>query len=416
MTNKLYLALIIMISLLLTACINEKKPPTVEEPIEQPITENTVKPPIVELEIDSIEMQINRMTLEEKVGQLMIVGIEGTEINVKDVENIKQNRIGGFILFSRNIENLEQTLQLLNSLKNINSTYEIPLLLSVDEEGGTVSRLSKIYKNLPSPLLLGHKNDLKLSFEYGKNLGMKARSLGFNMNFAPVLDINSNPENTVIGNRAYGKKAELVSRVGEEVIEGIRSQNIIAVAKHFPGHGDTLVDSHFQLPMVDKSIDELYNLEIIPFKKAINKGLNAIMVAHVLYPQIDNEFPATMSEKIINDILRVELEFDGLIISDDMTMGAIIDNYTIEEASVQFLKSGGDIILICHGNENVDLVYNKILESVNKGILTEDEIDEKVYRILEIKNKYKIRDSIINNVNIEEINSNTERLIKNINS
>ena len=416
MTNKLYLALIIMISLLLTACINEKKPPTVEEPIEQPITENTVKPPIVELEIDSIEMQINRMTLEEKVGQLMIVGIEGTEINVKDVENIKQNRIGGFILFSRNIENLEQTLQLLNSLKNINSTYEIPLLLSVDEEGGTVSRLSKIYKNLPSPLLLGHKNDLKLSFEYGKNLGMKARSLGFNMNFAPVLDINSNLENTVIGNRAYGKKAELVSRVGEEVIEGIRSQNIIAVAKHFPGHGDTLVDSHFQLPMVDKSIDELYNLEIIPFKKAINKGLNAIMVAHVLYPQIDNEFPATMSEKIINDILRVELEFDGLIISDDMTMGAIIDNYTIEEASVQFLKSGGDIILICHGNENVDLVYNKILESVNKGILTEDEIDEKVYRILEIKNKYKIRDSIINNVNIEEINSNTERLIKNINS
>lgn len=416
MKNHLYIITILIISFIFTACIKQEKPPIVENPIEPPTLEEPVDPPVVEPEIDPIEKQINEMTLEEKVGQLMIIGLEGEEISDKDIENIQQYKIGGFIFFSRNINNGDQVLNLLNSLKEESKDNNIPLFLSIDEEGGVVSRLSKIYKNLPSAATLGNKNDDELSFNYGKNLGLKTKSLGFNINFAPVLDINSNPNNPVIGNRAYGDDAELVSKIGIEVMNGIKSQNVIAVAKHFPGHGDTHVDSHLELPIIDKSLDELYNLEIIPFKKAINEGIDAIMVAHILFTQVDNKYPATMSKEIINDILRERLGFNGVVISDDMTMGAIIDNYTIEEASVQFLKSGGDIVLVCHGIENVQLVYNQILNSVNDESLSVDDIDKKVYRILKLKNDYEIKDKIIEDVNVDEINSDTELLIKDINS
>ena len=194
-----------------------------------------------------------------------------------------------------------------------------------------------------------------------------------------------------------------------------KRKNIIAIPKHFPGHGNTSVDSHLELPVIHKSLDELYNLEIIPFKRAIDYGVDAIMVSPILFQQLDDKYPATMSEEIIDRILREELGFNGVVISDDMTMGAIVDNYTIEEASVQFLKSGGDIVLVCHKNENVESVYNKIIDSVNDGELTEYDINEKVYRILTLKREYEIEDKSMEAVNIKKINSNTEKLIKDIN-
>lgn len=409
-----YIIIIIIISLAFTACIKQENPPILANPIEPPIIDEPIYPP-VEPVTDPVEVQINEMTLEEKIGQLMIVGLEGKEIDENEIRNIHQYKVSGFIFFSRNIDNAEQTLSLLNSLKEENKTNSVPLFLSIDEEGGLVSRLSKIYRNLPTAAKLGNSNDNELSFEYGKNLGIKASSLGFNINFAPVLDINSNPNNPVIGNRSYGNEPELVSDVGIEVMNGIKSQNIIAIPKHFPGHGNTSVDSHLELPVIHKSLDELYNLEIIPFKRAIDYGVDAIMVSHILFPQIDDKYPATMSEEIIDRILREELGFNGVVISDDMTMGAIVDNYTIEEASVQFLKSGGDIVLVCHKNENVESVYNKIIDSVNDGELTEYDINEKVYRILTLKREYEIEDKSMEAVNIKKINSNTEKLIKDIN-
>lgn len=409
MKNNLFIVIAIILSLILTGCGNQN-PEEPSEPEVSPVT--PIKP--IEPVLDPIEEQIKEMTLEEKIGQLMIVGLDGVEINENDIKNIQEYNIGGFILFARNINSIDQLLNLLNSLKEENQDKDIPLFLSIDEEGGKVSRLSSIYTNLPDATTLGSKNDEGLSFRYGENLGMKTSSLGFNINFAPVVDVNSNPNNPVIGRRSYGNDAEIVSDVGIQVLNGIQSQNVIAVPKHFPGHGDTSVDSHLELPVVDKSIDELYDLELIPFKEVIDNGAEAIMVAHILYPQIDEEYPATMSEEIINGILREELGFDGLVISDDMTMGAIVENYTIEEAVVQFLKSGGDIALVCHGKENVGLVYNKILQSVNDGTLSEDEIDGKVYRILKLKSEYGLEDEIIEDVDMETINSNTDILIDDI--
>jgi len=326
------------------------------------------------------------MTLEEKIGQLLIVGIEGSEISQDDKSQILNNKVGGFIFFSRNIDNKAQVLTLLNNLKDSNKDNKIPLFLSIDEEGGLVSRLSNIFENLVDVAQLGHKNNDMLSFDYGELQGLKLSSLGFNLNFAPVLDINSNPNNPVIGRRAIDSKPSIVAQQGIALIKGLQSSNIIAVAKHFPGHGDTDVDSHLELPLVDKSYEELEKLELIPFKAAIDNGVDMIMVAHILYPQIDDNYPASMSKDIINDILREKLKFNGVVISDDMTMGAIVDNYSLEEASLKFLQSGGDLLLVSHGVENPTIVINRIKNAINDDEINIEEIDELVSSIENLSN------------------------------
>lgn len=396
----------ICICILLIGCNKDVEPPEVGVPDE---------PPVVEQEVDPIEEQIKEMTLDEKVGQLLIVGVEGKEISDTDISHIQNINVGGFVFFSRNIEDEEQVLALLNSLKEENKINHIPLFLSVDEEGGIVSRLSKIFTNLPNASILGEKDDINLSFEYGENLGIKLKSLGFNIDFAPVLDINSNPDNPVIGNRAFGKTVDSVTRHGIEVMNGIKSQNIIPVGKHFPGHGDTAVDSHLALPRVDKTLEDLENLELIPFENAINNNIEMIMVAHILYPQIDKNFPSSISEILIKDILRDKLNFAGVVISDDMTMGAIVDNYSIEEASMQFLISGGDIVLVCHGKENPSLIFNRIIEGVKNGELSESELDEKIYRILKLKKLYNLEDKIIERMETDDVNNKTMKLINKFN-
>ncbi len=399
-------SIIFCIFILIVGCSKNMEPPVVKDP---------VNPPVVAPEIDPIEEQIKNMTLEEKIGQLLMIGIEGKEISDIDIEHIHNLRIGGFILFSRNIDNSKQVLTLLNSLKEENRINKIPIFLSIDEEGGTVSRLSKIFKNLPNVSVLGNLDDENISFEYGKNLGIKLKSLGFNVNFAPVLDINSNPKNPVIGNRAIGTNAKTVSKHGIKVMNGIKSRNIIPVVKHFPGHGDTSVDSHLELPRVDKTLEELENLELIPFQLAIAEDVNMIMVAHILYPKVDDKFPSSLSDKIIDDLLRDKLGFDGVVISDDMTMRAIIDNFSIEEASLKFLQNGGDIVLICHGSENPKLVYNRLIDAVENGELTIEKLEEKVYRILKLKKDYGIDDNLIENIEIEEVDVKTTELINKIN-
>lgn len=356
-----------------------------------------------ENKIDKIEEMIKNMTIEEKIGQLIIVGKEGLEINEDDIYQMEVNKVGGFIFFSRNIDNESQVLNMLNGLKENNSSNKIPLFLSIDEEGGRVSRLSKIYKKLPTPKKLGEVNNKELSIEYGKILGLSLKELGFNLDFAPVLDINSNPKNPVIGDRSFGNTAHKVINNGLSVMEGIHSQGIISSVKHFPGHGDTSVDSHLDLPRIDKSLDELESLELVPFREAINKNADMIMVAHILFPQLDEEFPASMSDKIINGLLRSKLNYNGVIVSDDMTMGAITQNYSIEEGVVKFLKGGGDIALVCHGKDNPSIVIDAIKKGIDEGEISIDEIDRKLYRILSLKDKYNLKDDKIENIGINNV-------------
>lgn len=360
-------------------------------------------------EVDRIKEKVESMSLDEKIGQLFIVGFEGEEINDEIVDLVKNQKVGGLIYFSRNIIDSKQIINLNNEIKAMEK--DIPLFISVDEEGGLVSRVPEEFVKLPSSGYIGQFNDENLSYNVGKIIAKELNSLGFNMDFAPVLDINSNPNNTVIGERAFGNSAEIVSRLGVNNMEGIRDGKIIPVLKHFPGHGDTDVDSHYGLPIVKKTLEELENLEFIPFKNAIDNGADVVMISSIILENIDNEYPATMSKKIIKDILRDSLGFDGVIATDDMTMGAIVDNYNLTDAIIMSINAGSDLILVCHGYDDIINSIVAVKDAVNSNIISEERIEQSVYRILKLKDKYNINNELVGNeINVEEINSEINSL------
>ena len=375
--------------------------------------ENATLPPASQVEQEnSIRETIKKMSLEEKVGQLVIVGADGYEINAHVEELIKEYHVGGFVLFKKNIKDARQLLDLLNALKETNAVNKIPLFLSVDEEGGSISRMPDEFMKMPTSQQIGEINSKSLSYQVGSIIGEELESFGFNMDFAPVLDINSNPDNPVIGDRAFGANENVVKELGIQTMEGLRSQNIIPVVKHFPGHGDTSVDSHVGLPRVNHDIDRLKNFELVPFAAGIKKEVEAVMVAHILLPKIDPNYPASFSRTIITDILRTDMKYDGVVVTDDMTMGAVLNNYEIGTAAVESIKAGSDIVLVCHGYENEKTVPKAIKQAVESGAIPQERIDQSVYRILRLKQKYHLTDEITEFPVVQRINDRIRGLYK----
>lgn len=362
-------------------------------------------------ENDKILEKLEGMSLDEKIGQMIIVGFEGQYIDENIKSLILDKYIGGVIFFRSNVGSLEDVISLTNEFKSLNINNKNPLFIAVDEEGGEVSRTPDEFLEIPIAQYIGEFNSENINYNLGKILADELKIQGYNMDFAPSLDILSNPYNTVIGNRAYGTTADIVSRLGIKTMEGIRDEGIISVIKHFPGHGDTDVDSHYGLPLVEKSLDELKELEFIPFENAIKNGADVVMISHILLTNIDNENPATMSKEIITNILRNYMKFNGVVITDDMTMGAIIENYNIGEASVKSINAGSDIILVCNGYDNELNVINSIKDSVTSGVITEERINESVYRILKLKEKYDISNkNIETKTDVSDINYRIENL------
>ncbi|OGO78826.1 MAG: glycoside hydrolase family 3 [Clostridiales bacterium GWB2_37_7] len=410
MRKKALLCIVFVMIFLLASCT--AKNDTDNQNSRQPNPEQETPLP-VPAEKDPIAEQIKDMTLEEKIGQMVITGVDGFTLNENEIKLIQDYHIGGFILFGHNIEEPEQLLALNNSLKSTNSGNKIPLFLSVDEEGGRISRIPKKIKSLPTNRAIGKVNNEEFSHEIGVLLAEKVKAFGFNMNFAPVLDINSNPKNPVIGDRAFGSEAEVVSDLGVHTMKGISLGGVIPVIKHFPGHGDTSVDSHVGLPSVYNDLERLKSFELIPFETAINKGAEGVMVAHILLPKIDPENPASLSKAIINDILRRQLKFDGVVITDDITMGAIAKNYDLETAVLKAVNAGNDIILVAHKFENALAALHTIQKAVLDGLITEERINQSVYRILALKQKYRLQDNQIEALDIDRINDRiTETLMK----
>ena len=361
-------------------------------------------------ELDKIKEKIDSMTLEQKIGQLFIVGFEGDIINDEIIDLVKNQEVGGLIYFSRNVVDSNQIITLNNEIKAIKK--DIPLFISVDEEGGVVSRVPDEFLKLPSSGYIGKFDDENLSYNIGSIIAKELKNLGFNMDFAPVLDIDSNPNNTVIGERAFGNNADIVLKLGIKTMEGLRDGGIIPVVKHFPGHGDTDIDSHYGLPIVTKTLEELNNLEFIPFKNAIENGADVVMVSSIILSSIDSEYPATMSKKVTTDILRNKLNFDGVIATDDMTMGAIMDNYNLTDAVIMAINAGNDLILVCHGYDDIIKSISSVKDAVSSNIISEERIDESVYRILKLKEKYRVNDDIISNeIDIEGINLEINSLL-----
>ncbi|RPJ94783.1 beta-N-acetylhexosaminidase [Rummeliibacillus sp. TYF005] len=355
---------------------------------------------------------VSKMSLEEKIGQMILAGISGTTMDANTKKLVNQFHIGGIIFYKNNFNTPAQTIQLVNQLKTENSS-RLPLFLSTDQEGGRVTRLPGGLTNFPTNEQIGKVNNREFSYKIGTLLGRELKEFGLNLDFAPVLDINSNPNNPVIGDRSFGNNLEIVSELGIQTMKGIQSQNVIPTIKHFPGHGDTSVDSHLDLPIVNKSLKELKELELIPFERAIDDGADVVMVAHILLPKLDKTNPASMSKAIMTDLLRNKLSFNGVIITDDMTMGAITEHFDIGKAAVESVKAGSDIILVGHNYDNVVKIIASLKRAVQNGEISEQRLNESTERIIQLKRKYNINDKKVKNPNINEINNSINSLLKN---
>ena len=380
--------LLLFLVFLLTGC-GYKKDNEINNSITNDEKENingTVE--IMREENEPIDDKINSMTLDEKIGQLIITGFNGSEYNDDMDRLINEYKVGGVILFARNIEDSNQMIDLTRALQENNNN--LPLFISIDEEGGRVSRLPDDVEKFPSAFTIGLINDQQTAYENGKEIGYTLKRLGINLDYAPVLDIYSNENNTVIGDRAFSTEESIVSTMGIATMEGIEDADIIPVVKHFPGHGDTEVDSHYGLPIVYKTLEELRNFEFIPFVKAIESGCDVIMVSHIILNEVDSSNPASLSKIVISDLLRKDLEFDKVVITDDMSMGAITSIMSIEEACIKSIEAGCDILLLGNAYEEIEQVINSIKLKLYNGEISEEQINKSVKRILELKKKYNM--------------------------
>lgn len=354
--------------------------------------------------VDTIKETIKNMTVNEKIGQMVITGLDGYDVNSNTRKMLTDYKTGGFIILGENVKSASQLLKLINSLKDLNSNNKIPLFIAVDGEGGNISRMPPEFHKIPLNRKVGDTGNTEFAYELGAVVADQLKSFGFNLDFAPVMDINSNPQNPVIGDRSFGSTPDIVTSMGIKNMEGIQSKNIIPVLKHFPGHGDTSVDSHIGLPLVTNGLSRLESFELIPFSEAIQNNADAVMTAHILLPNIDPENPATMSKVILTNILRDKLKFNGVIITDDMTMGAIVKNYNIGEAAVRSINAGSDLILVCHDNANRLAVIDALRKAARNGTIPMSRIDGSVYRILKLKEKYHLNDSNIKAIDVKKIN------------
>ena len=326
------------------------------------------------------------MDLKERVGQLLMVGIDGLTPSKETLTLIKKYKVGGIILFKRNINSLPQLVKLTHELQK--EASGTPLFIGIDQEGGRVSRLSEEFTIFPPMAVVGNHDSAPLAYSVGEVTARELRSVGINLNFAPVLDIDSNKKNPIIGDRAFGESPGLVSKLGLAVIMGHQDNGVIACGKHFPGHGDTSTDSHRILPIVDHSLERLLEFELRPFQHAVANRLEALMTAHVRFSQIDSEKPASLSKKIVTSILREGMNYEGLVVSDDLEMKAVLDHYTVKEAAVKAILAGSDIVLVCHQFELQAQAYEGLLNACGKGTISEKRLEQSLNRILKIKEKY----------------------------
>ena len=368
-----------------------------------------------------VEKLIENMPLKQKVTQMIMPDFRKwqeanqespqdlTKVNAEVADAIDKYDFGGVILFAENVKETKQTLALTQdmqkaAIENKANNGKIPLLLAIDQEGGIVYRLGT-GTALPGNMAIGATNDPKLAKEAGQIIGRELSALGLNVDFAPVLDTNNNPQNPVIGLRSFSSDPNRVAYLGIPMMKGIQDYNVAVAAKHFPGHGDTAVDSHTGLPLVDKSLAELEKLELLPFKKAMDEGVDLLMTAHIQYPQIEKDqvvsketgekiyVPATLSDDILTGLVRKKYGYKGVIVSDAMGMDAIAKNFGEVEAVKMAIKAGVDLVLMPTTLRSkadltkIDTIVNAVVDAVQTGDISEERLNESVRRILTLKEK-----------------------------
>lgn len=317
----------------------------------------------------------------DNFGQLLISGIKGTSLLPEEIDFIKNEKLGGIILFSHNFEDPAQLAELVNSIQKLRDEY--PLFISVDQEGGRVMRFKKHFTQFPAMLDIASLDSPKLMFEVHTVIAKELSACGINLSYSPCCDILTNPENKVIGDRAYGTDADSVEKFISAAIRGLQTSGLLSCAKHFPGHGSSSKDSHFDLPLVKTSIAELKSREVLPFIKASKSRVEFIMMAHLLVDALDDKLPTSLSPKAY-DFLRQETKFTKIVITDDMEMKAISDKYTTEEAAVMALSAGADMLLYRNMDEAKKSLV-AIREAVKKKSLKREDVVEKLLRVEKCK-------------------------------
>lgn len=318
------------------------------------------------------------------IGQLFICGIQGLELQETEKEFLEKENISGVIFFKHNYKSPAQIAEFVNEIQKCRDEY--PLFISVDQEGGRVRRFQDTFIQLPSMLEIGKKDSPKLTFELHQLMAKQLRACGVNLDYSPCCDIWSNKDNKVIGDRSFGRSPEIVEKHVSAAIRGMQSENVLTCAKHFPGHGNTLKDSHFDLPFVKKSLKEIEEFELIPFQKASKSRVEFMMMAHLVVDAIDPDSPCTLSKKAY-DYLRKELKYKNIIVTDDMEMKAITKSHGYAKAAVTALNAGADILLY-RTVESCKEAYEGVLKALKDGEITLQTLSDRIDRVMACKKKY----------------------------
>lgn len=343
----------------------------------------------------SIDDRVAAMSLEEKVGQMMVISFYGAALPADVVDLLQTWQPGGVVLLPSNLIDPSQITTLTNSIQQtLVDVGSVPAFIMVDQEGGVISRLQDGFTQWPVPMLLTATQNPDLAYRFGGSIAEELRAVGINMNLAPVADLHTNPDNPIIGRRSFGTEAQFVAPMVAEVVMGLQGGEVLATVKHFPGHGDTSTDSHIELPIVPYQWEQLLTREIIPFQQAIDAEVGAIMVGHLALPAIepDGTLPASLSSIVVTDLLRGELGYEGIIITDALDMDAIDLTYGSSEAARLAVLAGNDLILLgAHvGIQQQIAAMQTVVESVRAGEISEVQIDASVRRILQAKERFRV--------------------------
>lgn len=356
-------------------------------------------------------MEIKELSTQEKIGQMIIIGMDTNYITERVKVMITQYKIGGIILYRKNFNTYQDMLALIRQLKELNKTNKIPLWIAIDQEGGRVNRMPKEILNLPSANQIATKTNREEVEKSAEIIGKMLKQSGYNLNFAPVLDIKRFEDKHAIGDRCYGDNKEDVIKYGIAVMKKMQEQGILPVIKHFPGHGATNQDSHYFLPVIKKKIEQIEKEDMYPFEKAMKEGADAVLVGHLLIKNITGIYPASLSRKFIVKYLKRKYRYKGLIITDDLKMRAIKFIYGTNLAVKKAFEAGNDIIVFRFNQEEEKRVIEKLISQVEEGKLKESRINRSVKKIIEMKQKYEILDEVeIRGIDINEMNNEIKKI------
>ncbi len=323
----------------------------------------------------------------QKIGQLFIIGLAGKQLLKEEADFIVKNNIGGVILFDRNIESPQQIHKLCADIQALRHKMsdKAPLFISIDMEGGRVARLKAPFTKWPTLEKLGKLDSTSAAFKFSMMMGIELKSVGINLDYAPCIDVLTNPLNKVIGDRSISTDPEQVAKISSALVRGYIKSGVIPCAKHFPGHGNTLLDSHFDLPVENVDLERLRAVELVPFKKAFRARLDMVMTAHIKFSALDAEWPVTLSEKIIKDLLRTELRYKNLVITDDLDMKALAAHYPVEFIPVRAFEAGCDIALYCNELNHPPIALAAVGKALADGKLKAADMEDKHKRVLALK-------------------------------